>query len=187
MAYNQRDFNEKVLKFSGKSKRECYKLVWQWAKEKTISLSMFEALCDKISDSNKIVSLSPSSTIDEFHTGWNLLSEVSPPIGSTKENLLILSIRCPSGVAFPEHYLHYEVGFLSTPGIFVDSRYRYRIDNIERWALIKKPMDKISEVSIREKPEDLLRELLEAHRIENENSWFWENIDRINCVLDQYK
>ena len=46
MAHRQWEFNDRICKFLGKSSHECYKLIWQWTKEKTIGLSLFEALCE---------------------------------------------------------------------------------------------------------------------------------------------
>lgn len=50
MTHTEIDFNDKVKKFQGKTPHECYKLIWQWAKEKNISLSLFEELCKYVTD-----------------------------------------------------------------------------------------------------------------------------------------
>lgn len=48
MSHSSWEYEDKVKKFEGKSKHECYKLIWQWSKEKAISLSLFEALCEQV-------------------------------------------------------------------------------------------------------------------------------------------
>jgi hypothetical protein len=48
MSHQQWEFDDKVCKFLGKSSHDCYKLIWQWSKEKSISLSLFEALCEAV-------------------------------------------------------------------------------------------------------------------------------------------
>jgi len=48
MAHEQWEFEDKALKFYGKTPHECYKLIWQWAREKVIRLSLFEALCEYV-------------------------------------------------------------------------------------------------------------------------------------------
>jgi hypothetical protein len=53
MKYYQHEFDEKVAKFKNKTSHECFKLIWQWVKEKSISLSLFEDLCKNVIDKNK--------------------------------------------------------------------------------------------------------------------------------------
>lgn len=48
MAHKQWEYDEKVIKFGGKTPRECYKLIWQWVKEKRIPLSLFIELCEAV-------------------------------------------------------------------------------------------------------------------------------------------
>lgn len=48
-SFQQWEYDVKVCKFFGKTSHECYKLIWQWSKEKSISLSLFEALCEAAS------------------------------------------------------------------------------------------------------------------------------------------
>lgn len=58
--YSEWEFEDRLKKFTGKSSHECYKLLWQWAKEKTISLSLFEALCEAVATTpikNKITAI----------------------------------------------------------------------------------------------------------------------------------
>jgi hypothetical protein len=45
MSHQVWEYEEKVKKFKGKSNHDCYKLIWQWTKEKSIGLSLFEVLC----------------------------------------------------------------------------------------------------------------------------------------------
>ena len=65
------ELKEKLCKFKGKSKRDCYKLIWQWVKEGSITFPLFQELCDAVarrsdsSDSN--VTLTPKPVAQCAH------------------------------------------------------------------------------------------------------------------------
>jgi len=66
---------------------------------------------------------------------WTKFTDTKPPIGDCSENLLLLWIKCPEGVPYPEFYKGYKLGFFDGT-IFFDDKYRYRIDNVEYWTLL---------------------------------------------------
>jgi hypothetical protein len=66
---------------------------------------------------------------------WIRLVDGIPPVGDCKHNLLLLWIKCPEQIPYPEYYMGYEMGFFDGD-VFIDNEYRYRIDNVEYWSLL---------------------------------------------------
>jgi len=48
MGHAKWEFDDLAAKFVGKTNKECYKLIWQWAKQEKIGLSLFTALCKSL-------------------------------------------------------------------------------------------------------------------------------------------
>lgn len=66
---------------------------------------------------------------------WTKLSNKKPPCGDCQKNLLLLWVKCPNGVKYPEFYKGYKMGFFNGT-LFFDNNYRYRIDNVEYWSFL---------------------------------------------------
>lgn len=49
MKYDIYEYQEKIAKLVNRSEHDCYKVIWQWAKEKEITIHMFVALCKEVS------------------------------------------------------------------------------------------------------------------------------------------
>jgi hypothetical protein len=69
---------------------------------------------------------------------WTKFTYKKPPVGDCSENLLLLWIKCPESIPYPEFYKGYEMGFFDGT-LFIDNNYRYRIDNVEYWSFLLEP------------------------------------------------
>lgn len=67
---------------------------------------------------------------------WIKIDNKLPPVGDCSNNLLLLWIKCPEDIPYPEYYMGYEIGFYDG-NLFIDKNYRYRIDNVEYWCLLQ--------------------------------------------------
>lgn len=78
---------------------------------------------------------------------WINIKDQLPPEGNCSKNQLLLWIKCPDDIQYPEFWRGWEIGFYDTynKGIFYDINYRYRIDDVTHWMLLPKNPNNLGE------------------------------------------